>query len=80
MVKKNDDKDGSAAEGVLYKLFQHAYAPFILSKPMRAIVVVVFFGWLCASIAVSPKIDVGLDQELSMPQDSYMLDYFEVFE
>lgn len=45
---------------------------------MRAITVVVFFGWVCASVAVSPKIEVGLDQELSMPQDSYMLDYFKV--
>ena len=39
---------------------------------------VLFFGWLCASIAVSPKIEIGLDQELSMPKDSYMLDYFSV--
>ena len=46
---------------------------------MRAVVVVVFFGWLCASIAVAPKIEVGLDQELSVPEDSYVLNYFEVF-
>lgn len=45
---------------------------------MRAITVVIFFGWVCVSVAVSPKIEVGLDQELSMPQDSYMLDYFKV--
>ena len=76
--KKSDPKDGAAAEGALYKLFQDAYAPFILSKPMRAIVMVVFFGWLCASIALTPRVEVGLDQELSMPEDSYMLDYFSV--
>ncbi|XP_046440760.1 NPC intracellular cholesterol transporter 1-like isoform X2 [Daphnia pulex] len=74
--KKNDPKDAAAAEGALYKLFQDAYAPFILSKPMRAIVMVVFFGWLCASVALTPRVEVGLDQELSMPEDSYMLDYF----
>lgn len=38
---------------------------------------VVFFGWLCSSIAVAPKIDVGLDQELSMPEDSFVLRYFQ---
>ena len=65
-------------EGALYKLFQHVYAPFLLSKPVRVIVSIVFFGWLCASIAVAPKTEVGLDQELSMPQDSYMLQYFDV--
>lgn len=45
---------------------------------MRAIVMVVFFGWLCASVALTPRVEVGLDQELSMPEDSYMLDYFSV--
>lgn len=67
-----------STEGPLYKLFQHVYAPFLLSNKMRAVVMVVFLGWLCASIAVAPKIEVGLDQELSMPEDSYMLQYFEV--
>lgn len=45
---------------------------------MRAVVMVVFFGWLCFSIALTPRVEVGLDQELSMPEDSYMLDYFSV--
>ena len=76
--KKSDSNSEGSAEGTLYKIFQHAYAPFILSKPVRAIVFVVFMGWLCSSIAVAPKIEVGLDQELSMPEDSYMLDYFRV--
>jgi Niemann-Pick C1 protein len=78
LSKKNDVDSEVGAEGVLYKLFQHVYAPFILSKPMRAIVMVAFFGWLCASIALAPHADVGLDQDLSMPEDSYMLDYFNV--
>jgi len=40
-------------------------------------VIVIFLGWLCSSIAVLPKIDVGLDQELSMPEDSYVTKYFQ---
>lgn len=39
---------------------------------------IVFFGWLCSSIAVVPHIEIGLDQELSMPEDSYVLKYFQV--
>ena len=78
MGKKKESQSVVATEGLLYKAFQHLYAPFLMSKPMRAVVFVVFFGWLCASIAVAPKIEVGLDQELSMPEDSYMLKYFEV--
>lgn len=38
---------------------------------------VVFFGWLCSSIAVAPHIEIGLDQELSMPEDSFVLKYFK---
>lgn len=38
----------------------------------------VFFGWICSSIAVVPHIEIGLDQELSMPEDSFVLKYFKV--
>ncbi|KTG42830.1 hypothetical protein cypCar_00021838, partial [Cyprinus carpio] len=38
--------------------------------------VAVFVGMLSFSIAVVNKVEIGLDQKLSMPDDSYMLDYF----
>jgi len=28
----------------------------------------VFVGWICASVAMISKVEVGLDQKLSMPQ------------
>ena len=45
---------------------------------VRAVVIVIFFVWLCASVAMVPHIDIGLEEELSMPDDSYVLKYFEV--
>lgn len=75
--KMNDPKDATA-EGLLYRIFRDVYAPFLLSKTMRAVVMVVFCGWLCTSLALMPLVEVGLDQELSMPEDSYMLTYFKV--
>ena len=78
MGKKNDPQDATGTEGPLYKIFKNLYAPFLLSKPIRIGVVVAFFGWLCLSISVAPKIEIGLDQQLAMPEDSYMLKYFEV--
>ncbi|XP_053696589.1 NPC intracellular cholesterol transporter 1 isoform X2 [Sabethes cyaneus] len=66
----------SSKEGLLYKFFKSIYVPFIMKKPVRVLVMVVFFGWLCSSIAVAPHIDIGLDQELSMPGDSFVLKYF----
>jgi hypothetical protein len=49
-----------------------------MKKKVRAGVFVIFYAWLCTSLAVLPHIEVGLDQELSMPEDSYVLKYFQV--
>ncbi|XP_017474747.1 PREDICTED: Niemann-Pick C1 protein [Rhagoletis zephyria] len=64
-------------EGLLYKFFKSVYVPFLMQKTMRVIVMIVFFGWLCSSVAIAPRIEIGLDQELSMPQDSFVLHYFK---
>lgn len=64
--------------GALYKLFEACYVPMLLNKWVRPAVMVVFFGWLCSSLAVIPHIDVGLDQEQSVPADSPVQKYFSV--
>ena len=66
------------SEGILYKLFKVLYVPLLMKSVVRAAVMVVFFGWVCASVAVIPHIEVGLDQELSMSEDSYVYKYFKV--
>ena len=53
-------KDTEGSPGMLFKLFEHIYAPFLLKKWIRAAVVIIFFGWACSSIAVVPKIEIGL--------------------
>ena len=76
--KKAQDSDGSDAnEGAMYKLFKYFYAPFLMKKLVRPAVVVIFFGWICFSLSTVNKIGIGLDQELSMPDDSYVLKYFQ---
>ena len=45
-------------------MFKYFYAPFLMKKWVRASVVIVFYGWLCSSLAVVPKIEIGLDQEI----------------
>lgn len=68
----NDDQ-----QGLLFTFFKNIYMPFLMNKFVRAGVMIVFFGWLCSSIAVVPHIEIGLDQELSMPEDSFVLKYFK---
>eukprot|EP00092_Neocalanus_flemingeri_P034693 GFUD01037748.1.p1 GENE.GFUD01037748.1~~GFUD01037748.1.p1 ORF type:complete len:796 (-),score=140.04 GFUD01037748.1:17-2356(-) len=69
-------KDTEPAEGVLYRVFEHLYAPLLLSKWVRPAIMLLFFGAACSSIAVVPRIGIGLDQELSMPEDSFVLKFF----
>ncbi|XP_058807080.1 NPC intracellular cholesterol transporter 1 isoform X2 [Phymastichus coffea] len=71
------DSGEEAVDGLLYKIFKAAYVPLLMKKWVRAAVMIIFFGWLCTSIAVVPHIEIGLDQELSMPEDSFVSKYFQ---
>lgn len=64
-------------ETVCFKIFQHVYAPFLLKDIVRMIVCILFLGVFLASLALTPKIAVGLEQDLSMPEDSFVLKYFK---
>lgn len=61
----------------LHCLFENYIAPFLMRKEVRFISMFIFLAWLCVSAFVIPKIDVGLDQTMSVPEDSYMQNYFE---
>lgn len=66
-------------ENLLSYGLEKFYAPYLLGIPwVRAGVVLLFGLWLCVSICLFPLAEVGLDQELSMPEDSYVLVYFQV--
>ncbi|UYV60289.1 NPC1 [Cordylochernes scorpioides] len=63
--------------GILVSWFQNVWGPLLMWTPARVAVLIGFVGWLCASLAVAPHIPIGLDQELSVPEDSYMTTYFQ---
>ncbi|XP_076020863.1 NPC1-like intracellular cholesterol transporter 1 [Genypterus blacodes] len=64
-------------EGFLLPFMRKYYAPFLMHNVTRVIVMLVFSIMLCGSIFLMFNVTVGLDQELAMPQGSYMLDYFK---
>lgn len=45
---------------------------------VRVIVMIIFLISTCACILIAPSVELGLEQELSMPQDSHVLKYFRV--
>ncbi|KAJ8964878.1 hypothetical protein NQ314_004560 [Rhamnusium bicolor] len=74
--------------GMLYTLWKNYYTPFVLTfvdssvgtsirYPVRCIILLIFTLTLCGSVMVIPSIELGLDQELSMPENSHVLKYFE---
>uniref|UniRef100_A0A672MI03 NPC1 like intracellular cholesterol transporter 1 n=1 Tax=Sinocyclocheilus grahami TaxID=75366 RepID=A0A672MI03_SINGR len=60
-------------QGILLPLMKKYYAPALLNSVSR---MVVFLAIFCACVFLMFHVKVGLNQELAMPSDSYMLDYF----
>lgn len=68
----------SGENGIIASFFSNCYAPLILgSKWTRMAIMMIFYSWLCLSISLVHRIDVGMDQKLSMSSDSYVLKYFK---
>ncbi|CAN9502925.1 unnamed protein product [Ophioblennius macclurei] len=74
---KLPEQQETRTDGFLFRFFKKVYAPFVLKEWVRPIVVAVFVGMLSFSIATVNKVEIGLDQKLSMPDDSYVLEYFK---
>lgn len=64
-------------EGVLQRFIRKTYAPALLGRKAKIIVMTVFFGILAASLALVPTVQLGLDQRVAIPSDSYLIRYFD---
>ncbi|XP_069668907.1 NPC intracellular cholesterol transporter 1 homolog 1b-like isoform X2 [Periplaneta americana] len=78
VVSSKKDDESTEHQNLLSGIFRKFYAPFLLGMPwVRAIVFLLFPLWFFVSLSLFEHVDVGLDQELSMPEDSYVLVYFQ---
>ncbi|KAL2256594.1 hypothetical protein VTK26DRAFT_1432 [Humicola hyalothermophila] len=64
------------AESLLQRLIRKKYAPALLGKKTKAAVVAIFFGIFAAAVALLPEVELGLDQRVAIPDDSYLIPYF----
>ncbi|XP_017769241.1 PREDICTED: Niemann-Pick C1 protein-like [Nicrophorus vespilloides] len=76
-IRLSSVDDISDDDGFLYGIFKKYYTPFLMKTWVRYTVLVLFTILVSISIAVIPTMSVGLDQEMSMPEDSHVLKYFE---
>ncbi|CAH6995903.1 NPC1-like intracellular cholesterol transporter 1 [Phodopus roborovskii] len=63
-------------EGLLVRFFRKIYAPFLLHRFTRPVVLLLFLALFGTNLYLMCNISVGLDQELALPKDSYLIDYF----
>jgi Niemann-Pick C1 protein len=68
--------DDMAGESWLQKFIRRIYAPALLDRRAKAAVIVVFLGIFTAGIALIPEVQLGLDQRIALPRDSYLIQYF----
>jgi Niemann-Pick C1 protein len=65
------------SKGILQQFFCNIWTPMVLgSSVIRTLIFSLFVIVTCLSLSIIHRIPIGLDQKLSMPKDSYVLDYF----
>lgn len=67
-------------EGFLPRIIRRKYAPYLLRPYVKLAVIIIFGTFAALSVAMFPKIQLGLDQKIALPRDSYLIDYFEDLE
>ncbi|KAH8666377.1 patched sphingolipid transporter [Xylariales sp. PMI_506] len=63
-------------ESWLQQFIRKRYAPALLGKKVKVLIIVIFTGLFAAGVALIPEVKLGLDQRVALPDDSYLIDYF----
>ncbi|KAJ7228898.1 patched family-domain-containing protein [Mycena pura] len=62
--------------GHIARFIRRHYAPFLLKPAVKGIVVVVFGAIFVASVISMQHIELGFDERLALPSESYLVTYF----
>lgn len=63
-------------ETKLQQFIRKVYAPALLNRKVKVAIVVIFLGLFTAGVSLIPKVSLGLDQRVAIPDDSYLIQYF----
>ncbi|CAN8276827.1 unnamed protein product [Cochlearia groenlandica] len=69
--------EGASGPGFLERYMKEVHAPVLGLWVVKVVVVAVFLAFAMASIALSPRLETGLEQKIVLPRDSYLQDYFD---
>lgn len=71
-----DQGSNQRKSGLLTRYMKEVHAPILGVWAVKLIVISVFVGLSLASIALCARIQPGLEQQIVLPQDSYLQGYF----
>jgi Niemann-Pick C1 protein len=71
---------GVEGESRLQRFIKKQYAPMILGNKAKVGIITFFLGLFAAGLALLPQIQLGLDQRIAIPSDSYLIPYFNDLE
>ncbi|KAJ9091444.1 hypothetical protein QFC20_007634 [Naganishia adeliensis] len=75
-----DVNPNAGGEGVITRIIRKYYAPNLLRREVKQLVLVVFGGLFVTALVGIQRISLGLDQRLAFPSDSYLVDYFDALD
>ncbi|CAO2815751.1 unnamed protein product [Amaranthus hypochondriacus] len=62
--------------GFLTQYMKDFHAPILLHRGVKIVVLAIFSGLVLVGIALCPRIEPGLEQQIALPRDSYLQGYF----
>ncbi|KAK8582603.1 hypothetical protein V6N13_069377 [Hibiscus sabdariffa] len=75
-TEEPDEGMNSRGPGLLARYMQEIHAPFLGLWAVKVVVIAVFVAFALASIALSTRVESGLEQQIVLPRDSYVQGYF----
>ncbi|XP_019088059.1 PREDICTED: Niemann-Pick C1 protein-like [Camelina sativa] len=76
-LSSQESVEGGRGPGFLERYMKEVHAPVLGLWVVKMVVVSVFLAFALASIAISPRLETGLEQKIVLPRDSYLQDYFD---
>lgn len=76
----NISTDHIEDEGYAARFIRRRLAPYLLRPYVKAAVLLIFATLSAIALALFPSVQLGLDQKIALPQDSYLIPYFRDLE
>lgn len=73
-----EDPSSQIKEGKISTFIRVFYSSIVLCRSIQPFIVVGFIGWTFANLSPIMETEIGLNQELTIPKDSYLQKYFKV--